>query len=289
MKAIILQQRSLEGVPSASGLSATDGGFFVVGDDSPLLFKVDAQGNVLERTQIFASEEERIPKAIKPDIESIARLGQDDGMLLFGSGSKIPRRAGIVWIKPFEMAQHFDASAFYLAIIDACGITLDDLNIEGAACDGWTLHLLNRGGNHRVSLQAGDLVRFLLGDGPVPSITCQAYTLPSVGGHPAGFSGAAFDSGSGRLIFCASIEATDNWIDDGQVLGSYVGWIDLADASGQVHITPVLDQAGATYLGKIEAVEVVQRISPTHLELVAVTDDDGGGSEFLRIEFDWSV
>jgi hypothetical protein len=286
MKAQILQQRPLEGVPSASGLSKADGGFFVVGDDSPILFKIDMQGQVLERMQIFASEETRIPKAVKPDIESIAQLGQEDGILLFGSGSKIPRRAGIVWIKPFEMAQHFDASAFYLAIIDACGISIDALNIEGAACDGWNLHLLNRGGNQRISLQAGELIRFLLGEGPVPNLSCQAYQLPMQGGYAAGFSGAAFDSHSGRLVFCASIEATENWIDDGQVLGSFVGWLDLADASGQVHIAPVLDAQGAPYLGKIEAVEVLYRHSPTHLELVAVTDDDKGGSEFLHIDFD---
>jgi hypothetical protein len=286
MKATILERKPLEGVPSASGLSATEGGFFVVGDDSPVLFRIDATGEVQERMQIFASEEERIPKAIKPDIESIARLGQDDGILLFGSGSKIPRRAGIVWIKPFEMAQHFDASAFYLRIIDACGITLDDLNIEGAACDGWTLHLLNRGGNHRISLQAGELIRFLQENGPVPNLQCQSYTLPAVEGHLAGFSGAAFHAPSGRLIFCASIEATDNWIDDGAVLGSYIGWLDLADASGQVRIAPVLEENGDIYTGKIEAVELYLTLSTTRLELVAVTDDDKGGSEFLRIDFD---
>lgn len=286
MKAQILHQRTLEGLPSASGLSRAEGGLWVVGDDSPQLFKIDLMGEVLEKQQIFASEETRIPKAVKPDIESIAQLGQGDGILLFGSGSKIPRRAGIVWIKPFEMAQHFDASAFYLAIIDACGITIDALNIEGAACDGWTLHLLNRGGNQRISLQAGELVRFLQGNGPVPSLTCQAYQLPEAGGHFAGFSGGSFHQHSGRLVFCASIEATDNWIDDGEVLGSYVGWIDLTDASGKVHITPVLDTQGEVFMGKIEAIEVLHNISANILELAAVTDDDKGGSEFLRIEFD---
>lgn len=284
MKAEVTRQTRLEGIPSASALARVGNQLLIAGDDSPFLFQTDLQGKVLDRIRVFPGDEARIPKAEKPDIEAMALLGNEDGVLLFGSGSKLPKRGVIVHWPTAGKPKVYAAEAFYRHVMAACGIGEDDLNIEGAACHGWELFLLNRGGNQVIQLQATALLAHLMQGGALPALSVQAYELPRDTGHLAGFSGAAALD-HGRLLFCASVEATANWIDDGEVLGSYVGLIDL-DAPDKLQIAPIMHD-GKRFLGKVEAIELRRELPGGVLEAWAVTDDDAGGSDLLELKIWW--
>ena len=52
----ILSRRILKDVPSASGIAKFQDDFFVIGDDSPFLFRLDKEFNVLSKTLIYPTE-----------------------------------------------------------------------------------------------------------------------------------------------------------------------------------------------------------------------------------------
>lgn len=281
MKAEVIRRIKLEGVPSASGLARVPGGYLIGCDDSPWVFRIDGEGKVLEKKRIFEGEGPRIPKPIKPDIEALAALGEEDGILMLGSGSKIPERTGIVLLRPFGEPEYYAAEGFYRAVIEACGMAAEDLNIEGASCVGWELSLLNRGGNRLIRLNAGELLQHLRSGGPMPKLRVSQYVLPQNGAYQAGFSGAAAGP-DGHMLFCASVEATANWIDDGEVLGSYVGLLDPDGGKENAQCVMVMEN-GVAFKGKIEAIEATGIKGEDWWEVLTVTDDDAGGSELVWV------
>ena len=121
-------------------------------------------------------------------------------------------------------------------------------------------------------------------------INRQKVTLPSINGIFSGFSGACFASTppiskhDRTILWTSSVEDTKNAIDDGSVLGSFLGTYDLDNHQIKSIIieNPVTDEI---FMGKVEGVCVVDwsnDLSPKHV--IAVTDADGGCSEMLFIE-----
>jgi hypothetical protein len=283
MKAELIQIVTLEGIPSASALSKVGGLLWVAGDDSPFLFAINPKTGVqVKALRLFDGAGPRIPKAEKPDLECMALLGQEDGLLLFGSGSKVPQRSKVVYWPTSGVPQVIQAEGWYLELMKACGVGPEDFNLEGAACHGWELLLFNRGGNQVIRLHAQELLSHLLNRGSMPELQVFQVDLGQKSGFPIGFSGASHLDAN-RILFSASVEATDNWIDDGEVLGSFVGLLEWGgDAGFRVKMTPVT-RGGEPYKGKIEAVELAEDLSEDRFLLWAVTDDDQGGSDLLTI------
>src|SRR5690606_2002260 len=96
MKFELRQHKELPGIPSASGLEITDSGIFIIGDDSPYLFKLNSQFEIIEKIQLFPEKQfpgNIIEKLKKPDLEALARGNTEANILYaFGSGSKSPER-----------------------------------------------------------------------------------------------------------------------------------------------------------------------------------------------------
>ena len=111
--------------------------------------------------------------------------------------------------------------------------------------------------------------------------------LPSIDGVQAGFSGASADVLNGNLIFTASVENTSDWVNDGAVLGSFIGVIELDKL--QEHYVPqfsMLSKNGEAELLKVESIAVVSSVNKT-LKCIIVTDSDGGNSELLKITIEY--
>ena len=107
MTATVLSEGTIPGLPSASAVEIVGDTAYVIGDDSPFLYRLDAATLVpTGRIALFDTAEfatGRIRKRDKPDLEALAALRWPDGrvgLLLLGSGSQPNRARG--WFVPIE-------------------------------------------------------------------------------------------------------------------------------------------------------------------------------------------
>ena len=286
MTATIHSEIILLGLSSASGIEIIGTTAYVIGDDSLYLYQLDAAtlastGRVpLFDATGFATG--RIPKPEKPDLECLVALTWPDGrpgLLLLGSGSLPTRARG--WFVPTESPQvpeAVDLTALYDALRAQLPIGVV-LNLEAAATTATELLLFQRtvGRADAALLFVLPLVAvlgFLQGNAPVPAAHQLVFELPLIDGCPAGFSGATFVDG--RLFVSASVENTADAVLDGEVLGSFVGVLDVL--AGTANFARLAWADGRAYLGKVEGLAVRRHLAPGRFELVLVTDDDAGGS-----------
>ena len=296
MTAAIQSETGLPGLPSASGIEIVGPTAYVVADDAPFLYALDAAtlaptGRIpLFETAGFAGG--RLPKATKPDLEALAACtwpGRGPGLLLLGSGSAPLRHCGY-WVPlPPVPGGAPPPEALHLgALYAAARAALPPgalLNIEAAATTATELLLLQRGvgaGAAAVVLRLplAAALAHLAGQGPAPTPAAQRFGLPAVDGCPAGFSGAMFLEG--RLWVTASVENTADPVRDGAVLGSFVGVLDLA--TGTADFARLAWADGRAYRGKVEGLAQRRPLPGGRQELLLVTDDDQGGSTALVVE-----
>ena len=286
MTAIIHSEIILPGLSSASGIEIIGTTAYVIGDDSPYLYQLDAATLAsIGRVPLFDAAgfaTGRIPKPEKPDLECLVALTWPDGrpgLLLLGSGSLPTRARG--WFVPTESPQvpeAVDLTALYDALRAQLPIGVV-LNLEAAATTATELLLFQRtvGRADAALLFVLPLVAvldFLQGNAPVPAAHQLVFELPLIDGCPAGFSGATFVDG--RLFVSASVENTADAVLDGEVLGSFVGVLDVL--AGTANFARLAWADGRAYLGKVEGLAVRRHLAPGRFALVLVTDDDAGGS-----------
>ena len=293
--ATILSETVLPRLPSASGVEIIGPTAYVVSDDAPYLYLLDAatlaptgQVQLFETTDFGTG---RIPKNIKPDLESMAAIvgpGGATGLLLCGSGARPNREVGYFVGLPAagssgvpRFVQRLDLAPLYARLRAQlpAGTTL---NIEAAATSATELLLLQRpvgGGPAALFALPLEALTHLFEPRwaaavPVRMLTFQ---LPALDGYAAGFSGATLVDN--RLLVSASVEAAADAVADGAVLGSFVGVLDLAAQTATFARLAWAD--GRAYLSKVEGLAVRRTLGPQALELLLVTDDDHGGSTAL--------
>jgi len=287
----ITEHKELTGIVSASGIEATQRGIFVIGDNSPYLFRLNSVMNIVEKIPLFPSNQQLdslFEKVQKPDLEALT-IADEKGEILyaFGSGSKSPERDVFIEIDlqhPGKL-KNYPLTEFYGELRSLANLTPESLNIEAAAIYKNDLFLFNRGDNLIMKYSLSDFKKYLGGSGTIPTPQVFQIILPEIKGITAGFSGAAFNPANETIIFTATVEDTPNWIDDGEVLGSFLGVIPLKELKDQF-------RPGCVAIGtknrllpiKVESVTVLPPYTKTNANLILVTDSDGGVSEFLRGE-----
>ncbi|MBF9140191.1 DUF6929 family protein [Hymenobacter properus] len=293
MTATLLSEVALPALPSASGVEIIGPTAYVIGDDAPLLYQLDAHtlavtGRVpLFETTAFGTG--RLPKADKPDLECMAALTWPDGrpgLLLLGSGSLPTRARG--WFVPTAPAAPVPETLNLAPLYELLRLHLPTgavLNLEAAATSETELLLFQRTvGRADAALLfrlplAGTLA-FMQGQGAAPAVQTTTFALPEIDGRPAGFSGATFvDS---LLFVTASVEDTADAVLDGAVLGSFVGLVNLQTQKATFSRLAWAD--GRPYRGKVEGLAVRRSVGQRHWELLLVTDDDQGGSTAVVVE-----
>lgn len=281
----IEQSDILQGIPGASGLVALEGGFLVIGDNSPYLFQLDSSLFVSQKIAIYpsgmADEAGTIPKPIKPDFEAMELINNKE-LLVFGSGSLSPQRNLLIRL-PWPAAaplQTYDLSTFYAHLLALPAMQGHELNLEGLAYYEEELYLLNRSNNLIFRFSYPAFLAYLQSGSALPEVYSIAAQLPQLDGYPAQFTGATIAAQPPQLFFTAAVEATDNAYDDGAVLGSYLGHVAL-DA---------LEKPAAYQFYKIEAGDMPLKVESISLikqekrgwHFGFVTDSDGGESLLLR-------
>ncbi|UXY15023.1 hypothetical protein N8I74_17170 [Chitiniphilus purpureus] len=282
-------------LPSASGLAVQQGRLFVVGDDSPWLFSLDAQFAITDRVLLKdypVGPDGRIPKAIKPDYEAMAEVGwrRQDWYVVLGSGSKATVREWAYLLSTDGHVRHErQTSDLYAQLYQAGGLSGEQtLNLEGLAFAGRHAFLLNRGNsgpNLLFRVDKDELLAYLVGERAVLNrIDVYPVRMPAIAQFEAGLSGATYWAEADSLLLTASVEATGDAYGDGAILGSFVGVLPLSELRPGRTLVPrtvPLQRQGQTLITKVESVAVL-KADEERVSGVLASDNDNGTSEFFR-------
>lgn len=288
----ILHKQELTQTPSASGIEKHGQFYYVMGDNVPWLYKLDTTYTITDKIAIAPVDSlvnDVIPKKVKPDFEAMTMVDHNGQrtLLVFGSGSKSPRRDGLVKIDVDhgDAVTHFSLTDLYHQIRTLCNLEKGELNIEAAAANETQLYLFNRGKNRIFVFELSQFMAYIHHKGPLPTFKTCKVKLPEIEGLKAGLSGADISADGKSIIFTASVENTSNSYDDGAILGSFVGVIPIDQL--QESIKPeciLLKQENRALKIKVESVAVTQQSANGSLSLVLVTDSDGQASELLEVK-----
>lgn len=293
LKVKILKRKVLNGIPSASGIAIVNNSIYVIGDNSPWLFTLNDEFDIASKTLIKHVNfpvDDVIRKSKKPDFEAFEALN-DKELLMFGSGSKSPKRDVLVRIdcsnKTPEVEIH-SLEKFYNNIRSLELLKNHKLNIEAAAIENDQLFLFNRRKNLILEYSLQGFLDYISYSSTYPEPKIYEVVLPEIKDINAGFSGATMIHGEQKIIFSASVENTSNAIDDGQILGSYIGIIDLKEIQQQYEpvCIPVLEYNEMLPV-KIESITISRHVGPKQVEILMVTDSDGGDSEIISAILSW--
>lgn len=246
-------------------------------------------------------------KADKPDFELAFavpewRDGRDgpglrDGerLIAMGSGGLEPRQRALAWRR--GEAPNLVALPRLYAQLRQAVVGEANLNFEGGA--RWSDHvvLANRGGDGGEHGTADTLVVMRTAE-LCALLDAPEAALPELAVHPVELGGLEptmarlrftdLAPRAGGLWCLAAAEQTENFYDDGEVVGSAVGAIDFAGTSPRaLRLAPVLDEHGFLAVDKLEGVCAHERAD----RLWAVTDPDAperpGELLELAIEGPW--
>ncbi|SIS99294.1 hypothetical protein SAMN05421766_106149 [Zobellia uliginosa] len=277
----VIDTTLLENVPSASGITKTGDQFFVIGDDSPYLFKVDEDGRVLDKSLIYSTElldGNRLDKVKKPDFEALESVNENE-ILAFGSGAKSPERDIFLHITLNDNinVSTYQISEFYDHLRKHDALDGAHLNIEGVAVYHENIYLFNRGKNLIFIFDYSDLLDYLEGRKAFSEPQALVYKLPQIDGFESGFSGATILEEENLVLFTASVEKTGTAYYDGQIAGSFIGAIPIVNNTFSKKYRVAAIPNNDTPL-KVESVTVAEKTPDGKLRLALVTDDDKGNS-----------
>lgn len=282
--------QKLKNFASGSGMAFYHPYFYIVGDDDPYLAKLNENGEILQRWQLWDTtdvQNDRIDKKVKPDFEAVSLFPyqQDTLMLIFGSGSKSPRRDVIFTFDPKkEKIDSLNGKSFFAWLKKTAHLTNKEINLEGATYHDGYLYLLNRHNNAMYKLPESGLKHFIENNS-TEKLRLKEYKfeLPVYQNDTARFSGASMLAEKNQILFSATIETTNNWQDDGKIVGSFMGTIDLNKLDNQSPFCePILNKDTSRFKGKVEALHGITKNE--NLKVYFITDDDDGTTGWGEIQ-----
>lgn len=222
---------------AGSGLVAAAGALWVAADDMHHVVRLPDDGaRIGEGYRIFPGDlpkDAKERKRLKPDTECLVAFdanGLDATLLAIPSGSKSRRVRGAeiqVTEGVFKSAREVD----FAPVLQFLDDEIEDLNVEGAAVLGDRVILLQRG-NGKAGFNAliefdREAIHACLRGGDARSLKprISEMRLPKLGGVRLTFTDAAVHEGA--LYFAAAAEDSESTFDDGKIIGSAIGLIDM--------------------------------------------------------------
>lgn len=290
MKISVLNTIKIDEIPSGSGIAKSGNSYYVIGDDSPFLYELNEAFDVISQTRLIDSNSlsnERIIKSEKPDFESLEMIGEKE-IVVLGSGSKSPQRDIFIRILLEDpmIIEMYDISDFYKNLKNLPIFNDSELNIEATAYRDNQIFLFNRNKNLILQFKYTDLLSYIKGEITFSEPVIKEFSLPKINGIEAGFSGATVLKNESKLIFTASVENTDNAYDDGEILGSFIGLIDISDNI----ISDIIDFCqipNSEVPLKVESITIDQEMAPGNTKVILITDDDMGNSTLIESVITW--
>jgi hypothetical protein len=286
-KSMVEKIKLLDGYPSASGICHFKDHTYIIGDDASYILVTDADLNETGRIDLMGLHSGRIPKMLKPDLESITviNINDKDVLLLTGSGSLSPVRNYCWLIDPVSKDKiTYDLDTFYRRIKDM-GL---QVNIEGAATLPTGLVFGNRGNKNA---PYNNLIFTSVDFWSTQSeadIRLSTIQTPSTNLIFSGISGLDYSTASGKLLITVSTEDTENSFNDGRIGKSYIWVVDDINGCKDVpKISPDriidLEEIDPRFHGhKIESIAIISE-SDSEWKLILASDDDLGGSVLFKL------
>jgi len=286
MKLNLLDYKELKSFPSGSGIEFYDNKIYLVGDDAARVFVSNTKWKKQEEINLFESNEARIPRKRKADMEATTILHIDKMayLLIMGSGSADMRNKGILLNIETRDKTEIDYAVFYQRL-KASGIA--DLNIEGAAEVSDYLVLCNRGNKSNPANQLIITSKDFFRNQKSAPIQLLDADLSEYEGTMA-LSGACYSYKHDWLIFTTSMEDTADSYNDGAIGKSYLGIIEDAYrkiTKQRVRVNELIDLSATNkkFDGfKIESV-CIQSERRHRMKLHLVADNDDGESHLFKI------
>ena len=210
------------GIGSASGLIYKDNSLLIIGDNSGFLYEYHMDSQYLKRHPLLENPTENTLKKDKADFEAITLFG--DSLYVFGSGSTEKRNKMIqINSSDKKIIATNDLTDLYAIMQNFGNIKPEDFNLEGAIYNGESWFFLNRGNgssnkNVFFTIEGKNLTNDF-------TILSNDYKLPKIRGVRSSFTDAILVDNS--IYFLATAEDTESTYDDGEVLGSLIGRINL--------------------------------------------------------------
>lgn len=210
------------GIGSASGLFYKDNSLFIIGDNSGYLYEYHIDSKDLKRHPLIENPSENTIKKDKADFEALTYF--QDTVYVFGSGSTSKRNKMVEFdLQQKKKTATNNLADLYAVMQNFASIKPEEFNIEGVIHDGENWYFFNRGNgisnkNTLFSLHAKKLDQEF-------SLLSNDYKLPKIKGVRTSFTDATLIDN--KIYFLASAEDTKSTYDDGEVLGSIIGRIDL--------------------------------------------------------------
>jgi hypothetical protein len=291
----MIKKAHLSDLPSASGIEYADNKTYMVGDDMRWLVQLDENWHVADKFPLSAIDtlvNNRTPWNLKADFESMADfnyMGQSF-MLVLSSGSMLTTRDtaflvqmgdSVTFVKK-NIRKLYDEIKLTVGIPDS-----NEINIEGLAISDTHAYLFHRGNvfeNFILEIEIHALMKyFLSGDGVIPQIKVYYFTLPEHNEIPSGFSGACMLPDNSAILYTASLEDTKSELYDGEILGSFIGYIPLDKIQKGTSVAALLtDKNGQSVNKKLESI-VVKSIKGNKLVVLSVSDNDDGSSDIFEL------
>jgi hypothetical protein len=288
MEVRLLKQKKIK-VPAVSGLEVYGDRLLMISDNTEGLSVCDLSGNLLETIALENefSPTQIIEKKHKSDYEACTIISKEnsDYLLLVGSGSKKENRnkAELISLTDNFKIKNYDLGEFYEFILSESAIDIGDFNIEALAYYDNKLYFFNRGTNEIFVVKKSAFFDFLKKQNTEIKYKKYKMDIESIEGFFTGVSGATITA-EGIVIITASAERTGDWYNDGEIVGSSIGWFHLSEMQSNFKVkTELLKNGDVVLRSKIESV-AVHSIDQNKAKLFLVSDNDGAESELFYIE-----
>lgn len=293
MTATVKNHVHLNDLSSASAVWSFHDELYLAGDDVPWLYQLDSEFNITNKCQLSNVDSlvnGRTPGDIKADFESmeIFNLNGEDVALVLPSGSKeISRDTGyLVSITDQKILYKNNIRRLYNKIIAKAKIERGELNMEGLAISDKHIYLLQRGNitkNFVVRIPRSEFLNFFRHHTILPDISLFYFDLPKNDSVVAGFSGACIAPDQQGLFFTASLENTGTALADGEVQGSYLGYIPFCKMKKGEYAITKLEYNGKTFAKKLEGITIKNTLEGIGYEVITVCDNDDGTSDIIEL------
>lgn len=212
----------INGIGSASGIVYKDNTIYLIADNGLYLYRFQIQNQKLEKIALFKNTiAETIPKKQKPDFEAIVNYG--DLFYVFGSGATKNRNRMVQYNTNTKEIKPTDLSNLYHEMQRTGNISPENFNIEGVVFTGETWYFLQRGNGEQ---ETNGIFTFQGKNFENTSdISFNSYSLPEINGVTATFTDAVLVSDF--IYFLAAAENSQSTYEDGEILGSLIGRLQL--------------------------------------------------------------
>ncbi len=210
------------GIGSASGLLFHNDLLYLISDNSSYLYEYNINSHELNKIALVENPEENIPKKDKPDFESMSL--ERNRIFILGSASTENRNNIFSYsLENKEVTKH-DQSENFRDLEKIFDLKPKQLNIEGVLYNNDFVYLFQRGNG--LDNQNGI---FKIHNFGKQEPKFYKISLPKINNIESSFTDATLVDET--IYFLASVENTVSTYEDGEILGTFLGKMKLADFS----------------------------------------------------------